>query len=304
MEFKHFSVMADEVMEGLNIKQNGVYLDCTVGGAGHSSLIAQNLKNGKLFCVDKDEDALKVSKERLKSFDFISFIKSDYKNLESELLFEQFDGILIDLGVSSYQIDNASRGFSFNNDGPLDMRMDKKQKLDAKFVVNNYSEKNLEKILFEYGEESYAKSIVKGIVSYRQNAQIKTTFELKNIIDKSVPAKYRFQGAYKKTFQAIRIEVNNELSGLETAIEYLISKLNKGGRIVILTFHSLEDRIVKNVFKKCSTQCLCPPKTPICICGHKAQIKLINKKPILASELELKNNSRSASAKLRIAEKL
>ena len=225
MEFKHFSVMADEVINGLNIKQDGVYLDCTVGGAGHSCLIANKLKNGRLICVDKDNDALKVAKEKLSCYDFVSFIKSDYKNLESELLFEEFDGILIDLGVSSYQIDNAERGFSFNNNGPLDMRMDKLQKLDAKFVVNNYSQKDLERILFEYGEEAYAKSIVKGIINNRKNCQIKTTFELKNIIDQCVPAKYKFQGAYKKTFQAIRIEVNSELKGLERTLEYLISKL-------------------------------------------------------------------------------
>lgn len=304
MDFKHFSVMAKEVIDGLNIKEDGCYLDCTVGGAGHSSLIAKKLKSGRLFCVDKDEDALKVSKDRLKEYDFVRFIKADYKNLESELLFESFDGILIDLGVSSYQIDNSERGFSFNKNGPLDMRMDKSQKLTAEFVVNNYSAKQLEKILFEYGEEKYAKNIIKNIVNKRQIKPIKTTFDLKEIIDNSVPAKYKFQGAYKKTFQAIRIEVNQELKGLQNTINFLISKLNKNGRIVIITFHSLEDRIIKNVFKLASIGCICPPKTPICICGHNAQLRLITKKPILPSEEELEQNSRSSSAKLRIAEKI
>jgi len=304
MEFVHCPVLADEVINGLDVKKNGSYLDCTVGGAGHSYLIASKLENGSLICVDKDEDALKVSKQRLSEFDFVKYIKSDYKNLESELLFENFDGILIDMGVSSYQIDNGERGFSFNHDGPLDMRMDKKQKLDAKIVVNTFSKENLEKIIFEFGEEKFAKSIAANIVKQRQLEPVDTTFRLKEIIDRSVPAKYRFQGAYKKTFQALRIFVNNELEGLDKTLRFLVSKLNLGGRLAVITFHSLEDRIVKNTFKELATDCICPPKTPVCICNHKAQIKLISRKPIVASELEISQNPRSRTAKLRIVQKI
>lgn len=304
MEFVHCPVLADEVISGLNVKKNGSYLDCTVGGAGHSYLIASKLENGRLICVDKDDDALNVSKRRLEKFDFVRFIKSDYKNLESELLFESFDGILIDMGVSSYQIDNGERGFSFNHDGPLDMRMDKKQKLDAKVVVNTFSKENLEKIIFEFGEEKFAKSIVANIVKQRQLKPVDTTFQLKEIIDHAVPAKYRFQGAYKKTFQALRIFVNNELEGLDKTLRFLVSKLNEGGRLAVITFHSLEDRIVKNTFKELSTDCICPPKTPICVCNHRAQIKLISRKPIIASEQEIAQNPRSRTAKLRVVQKI
>ena len=304
MEFVHCPVLADEVINGLDVKKNGSYLDCTVGGAGHSYLIASKLENGSLICVDKDDDALKVSKQRLSEFDFVKYINSDYKNLESELLFENFDGILIDMGVSSYQIDNGERGFSFNHDGPLDMRMDKKQKLDAKIVVNTFSKENLEKIIFEFGEEKFAKSIAANIVKQRQLEPVDTTFRLKEIIDRSVPAKYRFQGAYKKTFQALRIFVNNELEGLDKTLKFLVSKLNLGGRLAVITFHSLEDRIVKNTFKELATDCICPPKTPVCICNHKAQIKIISRKPIVASELEISQNPRSRTAKLRIVQKI
>lgn len=304
MEFVHCPVLADEVISGLNVKKNGSYLDCTVGGAGHSYLIASKLENGRLICVDKDDDALNVSKRRLEKFDFVRFIKSDYKNLESELLFESFDGILIDMGVSSYQIDNGERGFSFNHDGPLDMRMDKKQKLDAKVVVNTFSKENLEKIIFEFGEEKFAKSIAANIVKQRQLKPVDTTFQLKEIIDHAVPAKYRFQGVYKKTFQALRIFVNNELEGLDKTLRFLVSKLNEGGRLAVITFHSLEDRIVKNTFKELSTDCICPPKTPICVCNHRAQIKLISRKPIIASEQEIAQNPRSRTAKLRVVQKI
>ena len=304
MEFVHCPVLADEVISGLNVKKNGSYLDCTVGGAGHSYLIASKLENGRLICVDKDDDALNVSKRRLEKFDFVRFIKSDYKNLESELLFESFDGILIDMGVSSYQIDNGERGFSFNHDGPLDMRMDKKQKLDAKVVVNTFSKENLEKIIFEFGEEKFAKSIAANIVKQRQLKPVDTTFQLKEIIDHAVPAKYRFQGAHKKTFQALRIFVNNELEGLDKTLRFLVSKLNEGGRLAVITFHSLEDRIVKNTFKELSTDCICPPKTPICVCNHRAQIKLISRKPIIASEQEIAQNPRSRTAKLRVVQKI
>ena len=304
MEFVHCPVLADEVISGLNVKKDGSYLDCTVGGAGHSYLIATKLENGSLFCVDKDDDALNVSKKRLEKFDFVRFIKSDYKNLESELLFERFDGILIDMGVSSYQIDNGERGFSFNHDGPLDMRMDKKQKLDAKIVVNTSSKEKLEKIIFEFGEEKFAKSIANNIVKQRQIKPVNTTFQLREIIDHAVPAKYRFQGAYKKTFQALRIFVNNELDGLDKTLRFLVSKLNKGGRLAVITFHSLEDRIVKNAFKELATDCICPPKTPICVCNHRAQIKIISRKPIVATDKEIAENSRSRTAKLRVVQKI
>lgn len=304
MEFVHCPVLADEVINGLDVKKDGSYLDCTVGGAGHSYLIASKLENGSLICVDKDDDALNVSKKRLEIFDFVRFIKSDYKNLESELLFESFDGILIDMGVSSYQIDNGERGFSFNHDGPLDMRMDKKQKLDAKVVVNTFSKEDLEKIIFEFGEEKFAKSIAANIVKQRQLKPVDTTFQLKEIIDHAVPAKYRFQGAYKKTFQALRIFVNNELEGLDKTLRFLVSKLNVGGRLAVITFHSLEDRIVKNTFKELATDCICPPKTPICVCNHRAQIKLISRKPIIASEQEIAQNPRSRTAKLRVVQKI
>lgn len=304
MEFSHCPVLADEVINGLNIKPNGLYLDCTVGGAGHSYLIASKISTGGLVCVDKDNDALTVSQKRLEQFDFVRFVKSDYKQLESKLIFETFDGILIDMGVSSYQIDNGARGFSFNNDGPLDMRMDKSQSLDAKLVVNTFSKEKLADIFFEYGEEKFSKSIASNILKARQIKPITTTFELKNIIDQSVPAKYKFQGAYKKTFQALRIFVNNELEGLSESLRFLVTKLNAGGRMAVITFHSLEDRIVKNTFKELATDCICPPKTPICVCNHRAQVKLITKKPFVATLDEITKNPRARTAKLRIVEKI
>lgn len=309
MEFKHVPVLLNEVIDGLNIKQDGIYIDCTMGGGGHSSVIASHLSTkGKLIGFDRDLDAVETCKKRFKTNKNVSVVHSNYKDAAAFLRengISSVDGILIDLGVSSYQLDCGERGFSFNNEGRLDMRMDKTQELDAYYVVNNYSREKLIKILYRYGEEDNAKRIVDNICAFRENKPIETTTQLKEIIEASFPKKVIFGkgGVSKKTFQAIRIEVNDELNGLDETLEELISLLKPEGRMAVITFHSLEDRIVKNVFKDNSIDCICPPKTPVCICGHKAKIKLINKKPIIAADDELKENSRSSSAKLRIIEK-
>ncbi len=307
MEFIHKPIMLKEILSGLSINPDGIYLDCTIGGAGHSKEIIKKLSSkGLLIGIDKDQDAINVCKERLKDYKNVILVKSDFKNIENvlnDLKIESLDGVLIDLGVSSYQLDNKERGFSFRFDAKLDMRMDQSQQLSAYEVVNSYSLQHLTRIIKEYGEEEYASSIAKNIV---KNRPIKTTKELALIIEKSMPTRvvYTRNGAHKKTFQAIRIEVNKELDFLFETINFLITKLKSGGKMAILTFHSLEDRIVKNVFKINATDCLCPPKTPICICGHKKTINLVNKKPIIASEEEQKENPRSTSAKLRIIEKI
>ena len=311
MEFRHIPVMLSECIDGLNIKPDGVYVDCTLGGAGHSLEIAKRLnKNGTLICIDKDSEAIEVGKQRLAGQKpKILFVNSDFKayqNILNENAIDRVDGVLIDLGVSSYQIDNAERGFSYRFDAPLDMRMNKDQSFSAYNIVNEYSEQELAKILFEYGEESFGRSIARNIVKAREQAPIKTTHDLVKIIEKSVPAKVLHKGGSvaKKTFQAIRIEVNGELEDLDNVINQMVYSLSQGGRLVVLTFHSLEDRIVKNVFKEQSTGCICPKELPICVCHHKEVVKLVNRKPILASEKELKENSRSSSAKLRVAEKI
>lgn len=311
MEFNHKPVMLFECIDGLDIKPNGTYFDGTVGGAGHSSEILKKLdKNGLLLGTDKDDDALRISTERLSKIgkNFV-LTKSDFKNFSNVLKqngIEKVDGILLDLGVSSYQLDTADRGFSYMKNAKLDMRMDRTNPLSAYQVVNNYSAEKLEKILFDFGEENFAKSIVKNIVEARNISPIEDTLTLAEIIKKSIPKKVAMQkgNPCKKTFQAIRIEVNGELSGLFDCILEMIEHLNVGGRIAILTFHSLEDRIVKDAFKLASTDCICPKNIPICVCGHKASVKLVNKKPIIASQKELLENSRSQSAKLRIAEKI
>lgn len=311
MEFSHIPVMLNECIDGLNIKPNGIYVDCTMGGAGHSIVIADKLSpQGTLICIDKDSEAIAVGKERLKDKKpKIIFVNDDFKNYQTILQqnnIEKVDGVLIDLGVSSYQIDNAERGFSYRFDAPLDMRMNTSQSLSAYEVVNSYSYEELIKILFEYGEEDFAKSIARNIIKNRELKAIETTGELVKIIEASVPAKVLHKGGSvaKKTFQAIRIEVNGELTELDNALSQMIFSLNKDGRLVVLTFHSLEDRIVKNVFKEQATGCICPKELPICVCHHKEVVKLINKKPIIASTEELKVNSRSTSAKLRIVQKL
>ena len=307
MEFNHTPIMLKEILSGLNIRPDGIYIDCTIGGAGHSKEILKQLSpKGRLIGIDKDQEALDVCKQRLSEYKNVTLVKSDFKDIKNvldSLGISGVDGVLIDLGVSSYQIDNPDRGFSFRFDSLLDMRMDKSQQLSAYNVVNEYSLAHLTRIIKEYGEEEYAASIAKNIVNFRP---IKTTKQLAKIIEQSMPTKvvYKRNGAHKKTFQAIRIEVNKELDGLFETINYLIEKLNKNGRMAVLTFHSLEDRIVKNSFKIASTGCLCPPKTPICICGHKQIAELVNKKPIVASTIEQQQNPRSTSAKLRIIQKI
>lgn len=311
MEFSHVPIMLTECIDNLNINPDGVYVDATLGGAGHSSEIAKRLSSkGTLIGIDKDKTAIEVSRERLSKFNCnIILVNDDYKNLLDILKennIEKIDGLLADLGVSSYQLDEASRGFSYSKDAPLDMRMNQNQSLTAHTVVNTYSEKDLLKILYEYGEENFAKSIVRNILKAREEKQIQTTGELVKIIEKSVPSKLLHKGGSvaKKTFQAIRIEVNNELENLKSVLNDMITCLKPKGRLCIITFHSLEDRLVKNCFNDNSAGCICPKTLPICVCNHKPIINLINKKPILPSDFELKNNSRSTSSKLRVAEKL
>lgn len=299
--------MVNEIIEGLNIKPDGTYLDCTIGGGGHSAQILKHLNNnGKLIGIDKDAAALAECERKFGANKNVILVKSDFKQVETvlnNLGVQKLDGVLIDLGVSSYQLDNADRGFSFRFDAPLDMRMDKSQAFSAYDVVNKYSQQKLVRILREYGEENFATSIAKNII---KNRPVSTTLQLANIVERSMPVKevYRRGGAHKQTFQAIRIEVNAELDSLFETINYLIKTLTANGVIAILSFHSLEDRIVKNAFKVNTLGCICPPKTPICICHNKPSLELVNKKPIMASENELNNNKRAGSAKLRMAKKL
>lgn len=311
MEFAHIPVMLNECLEGLNIKADGTYVDGTVGGAGHSMEIVKRLsENGRLICVDKDEDALKAAGERLAPYkDRVTFIHDDYKNLVNKLDsigVGKVDGILLDLGVSSYQLDNAERGFSYMKDAPLDMRMDRSQRISAHEVVNGYTESELARILFDYGEEKLARQIARNIVRARSEKPIETTLELAKIVEDTYPAKTRWKFGHpaKRTFQAIRIEVNDELSSLGEAVTAMARRLEKGGRMAVITFHSLEDRIVKSAFKELSLACTCPPDFPVCVCGKVQEVELVNKKPITAGEEELENNSRSQSAKLRVIEKL
>lgn len=323
MEFSHTPVLLDEVLENLEIKPNGVYVDCTLGGAGHSSKILEKLETGLLVGFDKDQEAIDASTKKLskicKVFSKDNFkknnekscliIKDDFKNSPSvltELGITNVDGILIDLGVSSHQLDTAERGFSFKKDALLDMRMDSSQSLTAKQIVNSYSEEQLRNLFKEYGEEEFAFSIAKNICKARALKEIETTLELNEIIENSMPKKVVFSrgGAAKKVFQALRIEVNGELNLLKETIENLIKFLCPGGRIAIISFHSLEDRIVKNVFKDLAQGCICPKNFPICVCNHKATIEIVTRKPIVASEKEQLENSRSTCAKLRVAKKL
>ena len=296
---------------GLKIKADGVYVDGTVGGGGHSSEIVKRLSDkGRLICFDKDEDALKASGARLADFkDRVTFVHDDYKNMPERLDtmgVGKVDGILLDLGVSSYQLDNAERGFSYMKDAPLDMRMDRSQRVGAYEVVNTYGEDEIAKILFDYGEEKLARAIARKIVNRRSEKPIETTLELAKIVEDTYPAKTRWKYGHpaKRTFQAIRIEVNDELSSLGEAITAMARRLEKGGRMAVITFHSLEDRIVKTAFKELSLACTCPPDFPVCVCGKVQEVELVNKKPIVASEKELDENPRSQSAKLRIVEKL
>lgn len=310
MEFAHIPVMLDEVLEGLAIKPDGIYVDGTVGGAGHSVEIAKRLTTGRLVAIDRDEDALLAAGKRLEPFrDKVDFVHDDYKNMIHDLDaigIGEADGILLDLGVSSYQLDNAERGFSYTKDAPLDMRMDRSQYLSAFNVVNEYCVNELTKILWDYGEERLARRIAENIVEAREQKTISTTLELAKIVEMSYPAKTRWKygNPCKRTFQAIRIEVNGELRQLSEAITEMARRLKKGGRMAVITFHSLEDRIVKNVFKELNLACTCPPDFPMCVCGKVQEVELVNKKPITASEEELKNNPRAESAKLRIVERI
>lgn len=311
MEFKHIPVMLNECISALNIKPDGVYMDGTLGGGGHSSVIASRLnEKGTLICFDLDEEAIKAASERVKSKGKVIFVHSNYKDFVKAMAengISGLDGILVDLGVSSYQIDNPERGFSYMNAGPLKMTMDEGQKLDAETVVNNYSAERLTQIFRDYGEERFARQIAENIVKARQLSRIQTTTELAEIVANSIPAKFRFANGHpaKRVFQAIRIEVNGELSGLsEFLIDCVRKGLNKGGRLAVITFHSLEDRIAKDAFNMLATDCLCDKKLPVCVCHHSAEVKKISRKPILPSADELAQNSRSHSAKLRVVEKL
>ncbi len=307
LEFNHYSVMLNECIDNLNIRKDKIYVDGTMGGAGHSFEIAKKLNNsGMLIGIDQDSDAISVATDRLKEFTNIKIVKDNNSNIKkilNDLEINKVDGILLDLGVSSYQLDNKDRGFSYNKDASLDMRMDQTQALSAKNVVNEYSYDKLVKILFDYGEEKYAKSIVKKICEYRENKQIETTMELVDIIKTGI-GKYDDKHPAKRTFQALRIEVNGELDLLQKSIRDMIDVLAPNGRFCVITFHSLEDRIVKNIFNEYIGKCTCPKDFPVCICGNKPIIKIINKKPILPTGEELEINSRSKSAKLRVIEKI
>jgi 16S rRNA (cytosine1402-N4)-methyltransferase len=303
--------MLKECIEALDIKPNGIYVDCTAGGGGHSEAILEKLDKGILISLDQDDEAIEACKKRLARFNERSIIvKSNFSELErvlNELEIVHIDGVLMDLGVSSHQLDTPSRGFSYNSDAELDMRMNPRSPFSAYDVVNTYSEQELKRIIFEYGEERFAPIIARKIVQKREEKPIQTTLELASIIKSAIPvasAKKESQHPAKRTFQAIRIEVNHELDVITPAIEGAVSKLNKGGRVAIMTFHSLEDRIVKTKFNDYAKGCTCPSNFPVCVCGNKAKLKVITKKPIIADNKELEENARSRSAKLRVAEKL
>ena len=310
MSFSHKSVLLQETIKGLNIKPDGIYVDGTLGGGGHSYEIAKKLsEKGHLYGIDQDEAAIEAAGERLKEYtDRVTIIRDNYENAVSDLKqsgVTGVDGIILDLGVSSYQLDTVERGFSYKYDTALDMRMDLRQPLSAKEIVNDYSQADLARIIRDYGEDKFANNIAKYIVAARQKKPIETTYELNDIIKAAIPAKMRAEGGHpsKRTFQAIRIECNRELDVLKNSLEEMIRFLNPGGRICIITFHSLEDRIVKSMFKKQENPCTCPPGFPVCTCGKVSLGKVITRKPILPSEEELEVNSRSKSAKLRIFER-
>ena len=308
MEFKHISVLLQECIDGLNIKENGIYVDGTLGGAGHSSKIVEKLSpKGILIGIDRDTEALKSASERLKAFNNVKYVHGnhdDIKDILEELNINEVDGILLDLGVSSYQLDEASRGFSYMQDAPLDMRMDKTSELTADYIVNNYSEEKLADIIYEYGEEKFSRNIARKICEYRKIKKIETTKELTEIIEKAIPGFAKKEGhPAKRTFQAIRIEVNDEIKPLYNTVKDCIEVLKPGGRLCIITFHSLEDRAVKLAYADAQGKCTCPGDLPYCVCGVKPVGKIINKKPILPTKEEMEENSRSKSAKLRIFEK-
>ena len=306
-EFSHFSVLLNECIENLNINPNGIYVDGTAGGAGHSSQIAKRLEGGLLIPIDQDEDAIKVVTERLAPYgERVQVVRDNFSNIKNvldNLGIEKIDGLLLDLGVSSYQLDTAERGFSYMADAPLDMRMDNRAARSAYNVINDYSADELKKVIYDFGEERFAPKIVAGIINARP---IQTTGALVEVIKKSLPSFARKEewSSVKRVFQAVRIEVNKELDVIAPTIEAAVNRMNKGGRIVIITFHSLEDRIVKQTFNSLASGCTCPKDFPVCVCGNQPKIKIITKKPILPSDEELAVNSRSKSAKLRVAEKI
>ena len=312
MEFKHRPVLLEETIESLKIRPDGIYVDGTLGGAGHASQVCKRLsEKGRFVGIDQDDCALQAAGERLKEFGKnvrIDCVKSNYCQMKSvleNLGIDKVDGILLDIGVSSYQLDNAERGFTYREDAPLDMRMDQSSSFSAKDVVNQYDEMQLYRVIRDYGEEKFAKNIAKHIVAARQEKKIETTGELIEIIKASIPAKVRATGGHpaKRTFQAIRIEVNRELEVLQDSIDEMIDLLNDGGRLCIITFHSLEDRIVKNKFRENEDPCICPKNFPVCVYGRKSRGKVITRKPIVPSEQEVQENKRSKSSKLRVFEK-
>lgn len=310
MEFRHKSVLLEESIDALQIKPDGIYVDGTLGGGGHSYEICTHLSDkGRLIGIDQDEAAIEAATRRLEEFkDRVTIVRSNYCNMKRELGrlgITSVDGVILDLGVSSYQLDEASRGFTYREDVPLDMRMDQRQTLSAKEVVNEYSEMELYRIIRDYGEEKFAKNIAKHIVSARNQKALETTGELIHVIKAAIPAKVRAVGGHpaKRTFQAIRIEVNRELEVLENSLDDMIDLLNDEGRICVITFHSLEDRIVKNKFRECEHPCTCPKEFPVCVCGKKSKGKVITRKPVIPSQEELEENSRSKSSKLRVFER-
>ncbi len=309
MKFEHIPVLLNETIDGLNIKEDGIYIDGTLGGAGHSIHIAKKLDSGKLIGIDQDTNALKKAKEVLKDYeDKVIFVHDNYVNIPrilDDLNIDKVDGVLLDIGVSSHQLDEEERGFSYHNDAPLDMRMDRTKDFSAWNIVNEYSMEGLNNIIFNYGEERWAKRIAEFIVDERKEKTIDTTLELVEVIKKAIPKAAREkEHPAKKTFQAIRIEVNGELDVLTESISKIVSRLNKNGRLAIITFHSLEDRIVKETFKELNRACVCPPEIPICVCDKVREIKIITRKPIIPSKEEIEINRRSRSSKLRIAEKI
>lgn len=309
MNYIHKSVLLLESVDGLNIKENGIYVDATLGGGGHTYEILKRATKGTVIGIDQDDFAINTAKEKLKEFDNFIAVKSNFANLGNvldDLNIEKIDGIVFDLGVSSYQLDMPERGFSYNYDAPLDMRMDKSQKVSAWHIVNGYDEQELTRIIRDYGEENWAARISKFIVQERENEFIETTGQLVSIIKKAIPKQARQDGPHpaKRTFQAIRIEVNKELEILENTFRTAVDRLNKGGRICVITFHSLEDRITKNTFQDLNKDCICPPEFPQCVCDHRRKLKLITRKPIIPTGDELTENHRARSSKLRIGERV
>lgn len=310
MEFAHTSVLLREIIEGLQIKPDGIYVDGTLGGGGHSSEVAKRLQNGRLIGIDQDDAAIEAATKRLAPWaDRVTLVRDNYCNLQAVLKsldIEKVDGIMLDLGVSSYQFDEAGRGFSYRFDTPLDMRMDRRQTLTAQTIVNEYPEMELFRIIRDYGEDKFAKNIAKHIVQVRKDKPIKTTGELNEIIKAAIPAKMREKGGHpsKRTYQALRIACNRELEVLENSLDTFVELLSPGGRLCIITFHSLEDRIVKSAFKRQENPCTCPPGFPVCVCGKKSSGRVISRKPILPTQEEMEQNPRSKSAKLRIFEKI